>query len=124
MHAFRRSSRHQGVPRGSGAQNNNSSSSPPNYYQLLALNKQDAPSQPQIKSAYKKLALKYHPDKNPGAGQRFAEEQFKKVSEAYSVLSDPTRRFEERSYPLHSSRTLCSKRVEEVYCGRGRAGQC
>ncbi|ELP93421.1 chaperone protein DNAJ, putative [Entamoeba invadens IP1] len=44
----------------------------------------------QIKKAYKKLAMKYHPDKNPGNKQ--AEEKFKEVAEAYSVLSDSKKR--------------------------------
>ena len=43
-----------------------------------------------MKSAYRKQALKYHPDRNPG--NRAAEEKFKEASEAYQVLSDPTRR--------------------------------
>ncbi len=44
----------------------------------------------EIKAAYKRLALRYHPDKNPGNGQ--AEERFKQVNEAYQVLSNPRRK--------------------------------
>jgi curved DNA-binding protein len=58
------------------------------YYSLLGVDKKA--SADQIKKAYRKLAVKYHPDKN--AGNKSAEEKFKEISEAYDVLSDPEKR--------------------------------
>ena len=54
------------------------------YYDILGLSKSASDSE--IKSSYRKLAMKYHPDRNPG--DKKAEEKFKEVSEAYEVLKD------------------------------------
>jgi DnaJ-class molecular chaperone len=59
------------------------------YYQILEVDKKA--SQEQIKSAYRRLVMLYHPDKNKSPE---AEEMFKGLAEAYSVLSDPIKRKE------------------------------
>ncbi len=58
------------------------------YYEVLGLKK--GASEDEIKKAFRKMALKYHPDKNPG--DKTAEEKFKEVNEAYSILSDPEKK--------------------------------
>jgi len=58
------------------------------YYEILLVERMA--STEEIKKSYRKLAVKYHPDKNPG--DKSAEEQFKELGEAYEILSDPQKR--------------------------------
>lgn len=58
------------------------------YYEVLGVSK--TATADEMKKAYRKLALKYHPDKNPG--DKEAEEKFKEAAEAYDVLSNPDKR--------------------------------
>lgn len=98
------------------------------YYEVLKV-KRDA-TEEELKKAYRRLAMKYHPDKNP-VNEKEAEACFKLVSEAYDVLSDPNRR---QIYDLYGDGAL--KFVElppspsssdaddvsaEFFGGRGRA---
>ncbi|MFH1480929.1 MAG: DnaJ C-terminal domain-containing protein [Pseudomonadota bacterium] len=58
------------------------------YYKILGVSKSASPGE--IKKAYRKLAMKYHPDQNKG--DKTAEERFKEINEAYAVLSNPEKR--------------------------------
>ena len=58
------------------------------YYEILGISK-DA-TEKEIKRAYRKIAMKYHPARNPD--DKEDEKKFKEAAEAYSVLSDPTKR--------------------------------
>ncbi len=66
------------------------------YYTILGVPRNA--TQDEIKRAYRRLAMQYHPDKNPG--NKEAEEKFKEISEAYQVLSDPEKRalYDNRGY--------------------------
>jgi curved DNA-binding protein len=77
------------------------------YYQVLGVSRDATPEE--IKKAYRKLALKYHPDKAKGDKQA-AEEKFKQISEAYAVLSDPQKRAE---YDQFGSQAFRQKFTQE-----------
>ncbi len=67
------------------------------YYELLGVSK--SATEEEIKKAYRKLALKYHPDRNPG--NKEAEEKFKLINEAYAVLSDKEKRKEYDTFGMN-----------------------
>src|SRR5512139_3729164 len=60
------------------------------YYDVLGVTKNA--SDDDIKKAYRKLAMKYHPDRNQGDSAKVAEEKFKEAKEAYEMLTDPQKR--------------------------------
>ena len=63
-----------------------------NYYQVLGIGKEASSND--IKKAYRTLAMKWHPDKHGEDNKQQAEQQFKKINEAYRVLSDPEKKNE------------------------------
>lgn len=76
------------------------------YYELLGVAKTSSPSD--IKKAYRKLALKYHPDKNKG--EKKSETKFKEINEAYAVLSDPEKK---KQYDLYGSADFHQRYTQE-----------
>jgi curved DNA-binding protein len=82
------------------------------YYQILGVNRTATPEE--IKKTYRKLAQKYHPDKAKG-NKKEAEAQFKKISEAYAVLSNPDKRKEYDEYGSQAFRTKFSQ--EDIFRG-------
>ncbi|KAL3577723.1 hypothetical protein D5086_019227 [Populus alba] len=72
------------------------------YYNILKLNRNA--TEEDMKKAYKRLAMKWHPDKNP-VNKKEAEAKFKLISEAYDVLSDPNKR---QIYDLYGEEGLKS----------------
>lgn len=76
------------------------------YYQVLGVQKSASPED--IKKAYRRLAMKYHPDRNKG--NKEAESKFKEISEAYAVLSDPEKR---KQYDMFGAEGFQSKYSQE-----------
>ncbi|MBM4294285.1 MAG: J domain-containing protein [Deltaproteobacteria bacterium] len=77
------------------------------YYQILGVNRDASPEE--IKKAYRKLAMKYHPDKAKG-DKKAAGEKFKQISEAYAVLSNPDKR---KEYDQYGSQVFREKFTQE-----------
>src|SRR5579884_2118771 len=80
------------------------------YYKILGVNR--SASEKEIKSAYRKLARKYHPDVNPD--NKEAEARFKEINEAHAVLSDPEKR---KKYDTLGPDW--ERRAQQAYAGRG-----
>ena len=85
------------------------------YYKVLGVNK-DA-SVADIKKAYRKLAVKYHPDKNPG--DKTAEEKFKEIGQAHEVLKDPEKR---KKYDKYGSNWQHAEQYEQQEKQYARSG--
>jgi curved DNA-binding protein len=81
------------------------------YYKVLGVNK--SASDEEIKKAYRKLAMKYHPDKNKG--DKSSEEKFKQLSEAYAVLSDKEKRHQYDQFGANGFRQRYSE--EDIFRG-------
>ena len=92
------------------------------YYKILGVEK--SATKEEISKAFRKLALKYHPDKNPN--DKAAEEKFKEITEAHEVLSDPEKRKKydalganwNPGHGLHESRPMGEEEIQRHRTGR------
>jgi molecular chaperone DnaJ len=89
------------------------------YYKILEVT--PVASQPDIKKSFRRLALKYHPDRN--AGDHLAEALFREVQEAYEVLSDPKRR-EEYHYKRWYNRSMGKAFAEQALTPEAILAEC
>ena len=84
------------------------------YYEVLGVSKTSSPDE--IKNQYRKLALKFHPDRNQSAD---AGEHFKEISEAYAVLSDSEKK---QTYDQHGHAGVDGRYSSDDIFGRGVGG--
>ena len=89
------------------------------YYTILGITKKATDEE--IKKAFRKLAVKYHPDKNPG--NKEAEEKFKEINEAYEVLSDAEKRKQYDRYGANWNQFNGAQQGQHQYHGGGGGGQ-
>ena len=101
------------------------------YYETLGVARTATPDE--VKKAYRKLALQWHPDRHKGNAKKDAEERFKRISEAYEVLSDPEKRKRydrlganwqqgQEFTPPSGQRTMSREEFERMFGGPGGAG--
>lgn len=98
------------------------------YYEVLGIAREASPDE--VKKAYRRLALKWHPDRHPEAERAEAEAEFKRISEAYEVVSDPEKRERYDRFgkdwehgqeftPPSGERTMSREEFERTFGGSG-----